>query len=74
MAFEPPTIGSRWLNKWTREPFVVLDQERVPFRGHDILTDVLIVRNELTEQEARWNITFFNEAFIPHPDDEEDGV
>ena len=74
MAFESPTIGSRWLNKWTREPFVVLDQERVPFRGHDILTDVLIVRNELTGDEARWNITFFNEAFIPHPDDEEDGV
>ena len=71
MAFEVPAIGSRWLNKWTREPFVVLDQERVPFRGHDILTDVLVVRNELTEKKVRWNITFFNEAFIPHPDEEE---
>lgn len=74
MVFEPAKVGSRWLNKWTREPFVVLDQERVPFRGHEILTDVLIVRNELTGKEARWNLTFFNEAFIPHPDDEEDGV
>lgn len=71
MGFEIPN-GSRWLNKWTREPFVVLAQERVPFRGHYILTDVLIVRNELTEKKARWNVTYFNEAFIRHPDEEEE--
>lgn len=71
MAFEIP-MNSRWLNRWTREPFVVLDHERVPFRGQEIKTDVLILRNEETKEEARWHFTYFTEAFVRHPDEEEE--
>ena len=61
--------GSLWVNKYTTEPFVVLEIETIPFRGNEITTDVLIIKNELTDKEARWDITFFKEAFEPRKEE-----
>tara|TARA_R100000353_G_scaffold67811_1_gene52710 strand:+ start:269 stop:472 length:204 start_codon:yes stop_codon:yes gene_type:complete len=61
--------GSLWVNKYTKEPFVLLEIETIPFRGNEITTDVLIIKNELTDKEARWDITFFKEAFEPRKEE-----
>lgn len=63
-------VGSRWRNKWTRERFMVLDIESVPFRGNNITTDVIIVLNTDTDEEGRWDISFFKQAFDPVEEEE----
>lgn len=63
-------IGSRWRNKWTRERFMVLDIESVPFRGNDIHTNVVIVLNTDTDTEGHWDISLFKQAFDPIEEEE----
>jgi len=63
-------IGSRWRNRYTRERFLVTDIEVVPFRGYNITTDVIVVLNTDTDEDGRWDISFFKQAFDPLEEEE----